>query len=320
MERYRSAMESRQLVTALLMRGTLHVVSARQYWAVATAVHAIAGRTQWPSAAGDVDIAGLRAHLAAYCEAGQVSHAAVMASIREWLAERGHDPDDPEAARQGRMAWRLVRGSTSLLNVQSRGDWGRSATDAYMGARSVLPLAQQTDGEPALAVVRHHLGAFGPVALEDIASWVGEPRPAALRPALEALAPELTRFTDEAGRTLYDLAGAPRPGPDVHAPPRYLPWFDSLLLAYAPRFRGRVLPEQYRAAVIKTTNLQVLATFLVDGLVAGTWEVRTQRRTASLNLEPFARLTARPRRALAEEGERLLRFLHPEATAHEVHL
>jgi hypothetical protein len=188
-----------------------------------------------------------------------------------------------------------------------------------MGARSALPLAEQDGGKPALAaLVRHHLGAFGPAALEDIASWVGEPRPAALRPVLEALAPELTRFTDEAGRTLYDLAAAPRPGADVDAPPRYLPWFDSLLLAYTPRFRGRVLPERYRAAVIKTTNLQVLATFLVDGLVAGTWEVRTRRSAAALALRPFTSLKAGATRALVEEGELLLRFLQPDATAYEV--
>lgn len=319
MEGYRSAMEGRRLVTALLMRGTLHVVSGRGYWPLATAVHAIAKRAPAPGGPGDVDTAGLRARLAALAGGGQVSHDAVMVSIREWLADQGHDPDDPQVARAGRLAWRTVRGSTSLLNVQSRGDWGRSATDAYVGARSAVPLASPTSDDEALAfLVRHHLGAFGPAAVEDIASWAGVPRPAALRPVLEALAPELRRFRDEAGRLLYDLTGAPRPGADVPAPPRYLPWFDSLLLAYAPRFRGRVLPEPYRTAVIRTANLQVLPTFLVDGLVAGTWETRTRRRTAALVLRPFASLAARTRQALLAEGELLLRFLHADAGAHEV--
>jgi hypothetical protein len=126
------------------------------------------------------------------------------------------------------------------------------------------------------------------------------------------------RFRDEAGRLLYDLAGAPRPPADVATPVRFLAWFDSLLLAYAPRFRARILPEQYRPVVIRTANLQVLATFLVDGMVAGTWDIEARRQLATLVVRPLERLARGARKAAVEEGERLVRFLRPAAGEHEV--
>ena len=132
------------------------------------------------------------------------------------------------------------------------------------------------------------------------------------------MASELLRFRDDVGRLLYDLEAAPRPDAEVAAPVRYLSWFDSLLLAYAPRHRGRVLPEPYRAAVIRTANLQVLATFLVDGMVAGTWEVEAGRRLATLVVRPLGRIERTAKKALEDEGERLVRFLRPEAGSHGV--
>lgn len=65
-------------------------------------------------------------------------------------------------------------------------------------------------------------------------------------------------------------------------------------------------------------NLQWLPTFLVDGLVAGTWSVRTGRREAALSLQPFVQLAPAVRSALVEEAEQLVRFVRPEAREHQV--
>jgi hypothetical protein len=316
---YPEALQAHRLVTGLLMRGTLHVVSGREYWPVATAVHAVRRTAAAPDAAGPVDLTGLRADLVARCRQGQLARADVAAVTRRWLVERGQDPDDPGTAHLGRLAWRQVRGSVPVLSVQSRGAWGSRSPDAFVAADSVLPPPPALDEQRALAaLVRHHLRAFGPAAAEDTASWIGEVRVTDVRAALETLAPELVRFRDDAGRILHDLADAPRPGAEAVAPARYLPWFDSLLLAYAPRFRGRVLPEAHRQAVIRTSNLQVLATFLVDGMVAGTWEIAARRQPATIVVRPFGRLPAAERRALIEEGERLARFCRPLAHSYAV--
>jgi hypothetical protein len=206
-----------------------------------------------------------------------------------------------------------------VLYVQRDGAWGRRAPDAYRDARAVLPPAPAAEAEDArVALVRHHLRAFGPAARDDVASWMGEPRRLRVDAALQALDPELVRFRDEAGRVLYDVVDGPRPGGEAAAPVRFLPWFDSLLLAYAPRYRDRVLPEAHRPAVMPGKNAQLLATFLVDGTVAGTWELEDRRRQATVVLRPLVRRRQLETRALCEEGERLARFLRPEGRAHAV--
>ena len=59
---------------------------------------------------------------------------------------------------------------------------------------------------------------------------------------------------------------------------------------------------------LATKNGQVPGTFLLDGRVRGTWKTDTRRKTATLTLTPFGRLSAEQERALTEEGERLLAF------------
>jgi hypothetical protein len=160
--------------------------------------------------------------------------------------------------------------------------------------------------------VLRYLAAFGPASAADVQTWSGLQ---GIKRVLEALSPRLASFVDEGGRELYDLPDAPRPGESVPAPPRFLPDFDSLLLAHADR--ARVIADEHRPAVV-TKNLRVRATFLIDGFVAGTWEIKRARRAATLTITPFAALTKRKRDALTAEGASLLRFTDPGAGAHEV--
>ena len=64
-------------------------------------------------------------------------------------------------------------------------------------------------------------------------------------------------------------------------------------------------------------NGDVLATFLVDGIVAGAWEA-PRRGRATMTLTAFGRLPARSRREVAREGEALLGWLRPDAASREV--
>ena len=49
-------------------------------------------------------------------------------------------------------------------------------------------------------------------------------------------------------------------------------------------------------------NLQVRATFLVDGIVAGTWKSERKRKAAVLVIEPFGAVPKKVRAALEEES------------------
>jgi hypothetical protein len=139
-----------------------------------------------------------------------------------------------------------------------------------------------------------------------------------VREAFERLGGDLERLEDEDGRALYDLPDAPRPDPETPAPPRLLAAFDSVLLAYAAKRRARILPDRHRDAVYERRNLQIRPSYLVDGLVAGTWSVEVKRREATLTLRPLERLARATRSALVDEAEGLVRALHPQAKGHAV--
>jgi hypothetical protein len=116
---------------------------------------------------------------------------------------------------------------------------------------------------------------------------------------------------------LYDLRDAPRPGPDTPAPVRFLPAFDNMLLAH--KDRTRIIDDEHRPKVV-TKNLRIHPVFLVDGRAAGMWSVKATKKKATLTLEPFAKLTKKAQKELAEEAERLLRFAEPEVGAVAVQL
>ena len=60
---------------------------------------------------------------------------------------------------------------------------------------------------------------------------------------------------------------------------RFLPTWDAVLLVHARR--TGVLPEQYRSRIFPTTMPQSVGTFLVDGVVAGTWRYDGRRFAAT---------------------------------------
>ena len=112
----------------------------------------------------------------------------------------------------------------------------------------------------------------------------------------------LRTFRDERGKTLYDLPRAPLPDPETPAPPRLVPRYDNLVLSHADR--TRVLGDVPVARIV-TTNALVHATILVDGFVAGTWQIEKGR----VLLEPFARLPRDVTAALRPEIERIESFV-----------
>ncbi|MGH2371841.1 MAG: winged helix DNA-binding domain-containing protein, partial [Chloroflexota bacterium] len=212
---------------------------------------------------------------------------------------------------------RIIGEYGDLLHAPPGAKWRSWISPRYIPVRHWLPDFVEADpGAAYIHLVRRYLGAFGPATRADIAAWSGQ-SVGRLAPALAALEPELCAFTDERGRTLYDLASAPRPPAVTPVPARYLPKWDSLLLAHQDR--TRVLPEPYRKTVIRV-NGDVLPTFLIDGLVAGTWEVTRRGTEAVLRLAPSRTLRPADRRALEKEGERLLRFVEPDAASYAVHI
>jgi hypothetical protein len=116
---------------------------------------------------------------------------------------------------------------------------------------------------------------------------------------------KLRRFRAEDGTELVDLPRAPLPDPDTPAPVRFLPVWDATLLAHARR--TGILPEKHRSKVFNVKTPQSVSTFLVDGVVAGTWTYEKGR----VKTKPFGRLDTSTRRELKAEAERLAELHGP---------
>jgi hypothetical protein len=300
-----SAIERHAIVRARLMRGTLHLVSARDFYAYAVATQDLQ-RGAWNrlQIGRGVDPTRVAALAVAFAREARRKEE-VLAHVREGVRPAPLGPD-------GWLIWRFVSAHADLLSAPPGGHWEYGGTDApYVAAKHWIEgdSGRPTEDDALALLIRRCLGAFGPASLADVARFAGQ-APPRVRPALERLAPSLRRFKDEDGRILFDLPRAPRPRPDTPAPVRFLPRYDELLIGYEGR--ERVIATTYRAAIYKN-NAIIEAVVLVDGMVAGTWEQVRAKDDSIVRVRPFVKLAPRVRTAVLDEGERLARFLAPHA-------
>ncbi|MEO6089938.1 MAG: winged helix DNA-binding domain-containing protein [Umezawaea sp.] len=308
------ALDDGSLVNGTLLRATLHVVSARQHPDYAR-VAVDSGVCDWHRAKGPVhpDSELLRPAVAEFAAGPSRSVDEISAFADSWAKTHDDAISSEELRFQQDHKWRPVRAAPFLVRVPVGSGW----TKEPKNYRAAPEMGDSTSEFALDAVVGHHLRAFGPASVDDIAYWTGAGTPV-VRKSLVRLGDRLVELADENGAVLHDLEDAPRPAGDTPVAPRFLAAFDSALLAYHAKRRERILPEAHREAVSVRPNLQIKPTFLIDGLVAGLWAAEAKRKTATLTLSPFDKLRATDRKALTEEGEQLLAFLYPEAVGYEV--
>lgn len=297
-------LRERQIIRATAMRGTLHLMSAADYVALRGALQPMLTKGMQAilrERAQDLDMDTLRAEARVFFG----GKPATFDALRNHLKAK-HPQADERA-----MAY-AIRMHLPLVQVPTDDAWGFPAASDFALADDWLGKEVPTGEAPAHMLVRRYLAAFGPATSRDAQVWSGLQ---SLRAAFEELRPELVTFRDERRRELFDLPDAPRPEEDTPAPVRFLPEFDNLVLAHDDR--TRVIADEHRPKVT-LKNLQVRATFLVDGFVAGTWKVERKKKTATLVLEPFGKLAKKTLSELEREGKELLRFVEEDALETEV--
>jgi hypothetical protein len=281
-----TALEERTAVRFFTMRGTVHLLTASDALELRPWVQPFLDRVNERSR-----ISGPSHH---------VPTEVFRAAVEE---ELGGDPV-PFAALKGALHARFpdapadalghrARERMPMLQVPPRGRWRLpggvvyALADRWLGAPFARP--------DVAGLVRRYLRAFGPATAADMTTWSGVTR---LGPVFTAMAGELETHTDEAGKVLYDVPGAPIADPEVPAPPRLLGKYDNVWLSHADR--DRVAPREKRQRWMGS-NGGVGNVLLVDGEMEGIWTVADGR----VSLDLWRRLTRAERVAVDEEVARV---------------
>lgn len=295
-------LRQRKAVRATLMRGTLHIVSSKDYLNFRTAIQ--------PALT-----AGMRAILKT--RDALFDQSAVVDAASRCFAQRSQTFVEVRTALAAqfpgvdeRSMGYLARTCIPLIMEPDDSEFAFAAS-RFFSAESWLgrPISAK---ECTADLVLRYLAAFGPATIADAQAWSSIPN---LAPVFAALRPRLVTFPRPRKSELFDLPRAPRPHEDVPAPIRFVPAFDNLILSHADR--TRIIADEHRARV-STKNLQILATFLIDGFVAGTWEIQETKKKASLTMSPFAAVPRNVKSELVHEAEKLVRFACKGASSFDV--
>ncbi len=289
---------SRKAVRGTHLRGTLHVMSAKDF-------------ARFRGAIQPALSAGMQAIMRDRLKGFDVD--SVTAAAREVFVKgpTGFEPVRQHLIKKFPKSDERAMGYTArlhipLLQVPDASRWGYASAADFTLAENWLGTKIASDETPDELLLRY-LAAFGPASVTDAQTWSGLAR---LRDVFERLRPKLVTFRDERGRELFDLPKAPRPDAETEAPVRFLPEFDNILLAHDDR--TRVVADANRKQVY-LPGLRVAATLLVDGMVAGAWSVESKKGVATIMVKRFVKLTKATREGVEEEGEELARFLGPDA-------
>lgn len=291
------AIETRRAVRIGHLRGTLHLVTARDALAQYPILADVMARS-WKSSPFIKQLVG-------------VDIDAVLARARELLEVRPMTPSELGAALaadwRGRDAPSLAYAARFLLplvQVPPRALWGRTGRPTNTTAESWLGASMAT--EPSIDdLVLRYLAVFGPATVADIRVWSWL---TGLREVVDRLRPRLRTFRDEAGRELYDVEDGLIADEDLPAPIRFLPQYDNVFLSHDDR--SRILSD-----AVSVPDLAWRGGVLVDGFVAAAWRIDRDRRRATMTVTLAQPGTADQRVEIEAAGERLLAFLAADTRA-----
>jgi hypothetical protein len=289
--------EERSLVKTWAMRTTLHLLPADELPLYMAAVRrrSAAYRRTWSKYFGIDEeqigelVAAVDRALDGRCLTRRELAEAVAGQVRGMTLERlltGWGTFLGLPARAGKLCFGPSLG-TSVRFVRP---------DQWIGSwREVDELEAEKE------VLRRYLHVNGPAVRMDFQRWLGG---TASQPAWKAVLPEMTEVSVEGRRgwlLTSDLAevGDARFGDEV----RLLPYFDHYLLTHHTG-REHLVGAEHKAKVFRTAGW-VSPTVLARGRIAGTWDLAK----GVITVTEHRPLTARERRGLAREVERLGHFL-----------
>jgi hypothetical protein len=312
----RALWEDRTLVKTCGPRGTIHLLPARDlpWWTGALASAPPPNRQAPDVRLSDAQTDEVIAAIADALSDAELTldelDAAVVARTGPWAGDRVLP-----AFQENRPRWEQAVGMAAYRGVLCFGpNRGRRVT--YTNPARWLPGFAPMDAAPARAMlVRSYLHAYGPATVAHLAQWLALPR-GWVADAVAALGDELeaVTFEDQQAWVLRGDLEADEPAAGV----RLLPYFDAYVIGCHPR--EPVFPGVAAERALANGQAGPVPALLVDGVVAGVWHQRRSGRRLAVTVEPFGRLTARRRREVEAQAERIGEVLEatPELTIGEV--
>jgi hypothetical protein len=278
------AVQRGDIVKPTVMRGTLHLVTARDYplfYSAFKEMNTWFGPMHFERALKSRDA------VLALMRDGRIDYTDIL----EYLRATQPDLDERDCRR---MVY-AVRRHAHLLHARETALWTTRPSATY---ELVRPPGEVDGRKARTELVHRYLRAFGPASKADVSRWSG----LKVRDFEHAL-DGLPTYRAEDDRVLYDVPRAPLPDGDAAAPVRFLPKWDNALLGFADR--TRVISDELRAKVIGK-NGDVAQTVLVDGFVAAVWSVDPKGKVTVQPLAPLPRVW---RREVKDEAARLEAWL-----------
>jgi hypothetical protein len=292
-----AVMEDRRAVRMVLMRGTIHLVSARDAAAIRPVIQPVldrelhANRT-WSRGIEGVDLEPVLALGRSLVE----ERPRTLAELRAELGAQATHGDPASLAY-------AIRNLLPTLQATPRGVWGRSGDVRLTTLQAWTGLSPAVEADPE-ALLRRYLGAFGPATVADMQAWS---RLQGLRPTVERMRPTLRTYRDERGRELFDLDDGVIADGELPVGVRFLPDYDNALLSHDDR--SRIIPALEWPELGDNITAPV---YLVDGFVAGIWKLDKATRKgepAQLVIRPMVAHSPAEDAAIHQEAQALAAFL-----------
>lgn len=312
-QRIRDALwKDRTLVKTWAMRGTLHLLTAREYglWIAAFTGRRNESQNAWLAKALEITPADITRIIEAVGQALD-GDPLTREELADAVAKRTRRKEFGDLLRSGWGSMLKPAASRgSLCFAPSEGQKVRfTRPDRWIG-----PLANVDPAEAEREVTRRFFTLNGPATRDDFTRWWGVLPPVGRR-LVEGLGDELVTVDVEGARALVlarDLAAMSKPRTATGV--RLLPAFDQYVVG-VPRRETAVISPEHRPRVYRP-NAWFSPVLLVDGRMVGSWSHALKGKRLAVTIEPFAEarktVTKAVREAGAEEAERLASFLDGE--------
>jgi hypothetical protein len=295
--------QARTLVKTSLMRQTLHLIPSGEFWLYISALRSsrVAGALRVMARCGieREEADSLTSLIMDAFSHGPLGRAEITGALRPKVSKRVRAWMD--------KVWSIVRipiAEGLLCYGSGEGNEVKFIrTNQWLGKQGAKLIPE---AEAQSSLLCKYLRAYGPATLNDFAHWSGIPitqvRLLRALPADQLL--EMDAEKDHCLLLHEDLKLLKSKSANK-ASVRLLPHFDPYLLAH--RKKDHLLEKQHYKRVYRNQGW-ISPVVLVDGIVAGTWNYKTQGSKLVVTIEPFSRLSRDVRAAIVREAGSLADF------------